>query len=246
MQPHTPHMKPFKFKSNLKKMKTIIVLLSLFSITAAPAFSQDCKYALPFNEGAEFEMQTFNEKNKLQSTTKSTITGKKEADITTEATVTAASFDEKNKPVTTSAYTVKCANGVFMVDMKSMLNPEQMKGFEGMEIKVSADYLEIPSELTAEQKLKDGAVVVTIEGPFPMKNTINILNRRVVGTETITTPAGTFECIKIAYDVESKFGFKVTSKAEDWYSKEAGLVQSKSYNSKGALQSYTQLTRIKK
>ena len=227
-------------------MKSIIILLGFLSSTAVPAFSQDCRYALPLSEGAEFEMQTFNERNKLQSTTKNTIAEKKETGTTTEATVTTASFDEKNKPLTTSAYTVKCSDGIFLVDMKSLLNPEQMKGFEGMEVKISADYLEIPGELAAGQSLKDGAVVVTIEGPFPMKNTINILNRRVSGTETITTPAGTFECVKIAYDVESKFGFKVTSKAEDWYSKDTGLVQSKTYNSKGALQSYTQLTRIKK
>lgn len=229
----------------MKKIyKVFTVLLFTGAITSAVA--QDCKNALPFTEGAEFEMKSYNEKDKLQSSARHKVLSKKESGSTIEAEVKSEAYDEKNKLIGSNAYTVKCDNGVFMVDMKTMLNPEQMKGFEGMDVKVEADYLEMPAALTPGTALKDGKVVMTINGPIPMTNTINITNRKVAGTETITTPAGTFECVKITYDIETKFGFKVNTKAEEWYSKDVGTVLSKTYNSKGKLQGYTQLTSMKK
>lgn len=224
--------------------KMIAMLLLAGAVTSASA--QDCKNALPFKEGAEFEMKSYNEKDKLQSSAKHKVLSKKQDGNAVESEVKSEVYDEKNKLIGANTYTIKCDNGVFMLDMKSMLNPEQMKGFEGMDVKVEADYLEMPAVLTPGTTLKDGKMVITINGPIPMTNTINIINRKVSGTETITTPAGTFECVKITYDVETKFGFKVTSKVEEWYSPEAGTVLSKTYNSKGKLQGYTQLTSFKK
>jgi hypothetical protein len=227
-----------------------IQVLGLFLMMSAPVVSiaQDCKSALPFTTGAQFEMKTFNEKDKLQSVNKSKVTDRKENGAAVEATISAESFDEKGKAQGSSTYTIKCENGMFMIDMKSMIDQKVMASYKDAEITIQADHLEMPFSPTVGQSLKDGSLTMTINpsSPMPMKNTISITNRKVEAMETITTPAGTFQCVKISYDVETKIMVKIRSRVEEWYAKEVGTVQSKSYDSRGKMQGYTQLTSMQK
>jgi hypothetical protein len=225
-------------------MKKIYTLAGSFLllVTGTAALAQDCKSMLPFTQGAEFETKTFNEKDKVQSSSKQKVT----QSSGTEATINAESFDDKGKSLGASSYTITCSNGSIRVDMKSMLDPKVMSGYKDMDVKIEADHLDYPADAAVGKQLEDGMLSMTVNGPFPMNNTIKITNRKVEGKETITTPAGTFECIKITYDEEIKFLIKVTARVEEWYSKDVGSVQSKVYNSKGKLQTYTQLTSMKK
>jgi hypothetical protein len=229
-------------------MKKAFSVLAALLLTGAATITsaQDCKEALDLKEGSEFEMKSYNDKDKLQSSSKSRVLSRKDNAGSVEIEVKAEAFDDKGKSQGINNYTLKCDNGTFLVDMKMMINPEQMKGYEGMDVSVQADYLDLPFNPSPGDQLKDGKLTITINGPIPMNNTISIVNRKVEKTETITTPAGTFECIKITYDVETKFGFKITTKVEEWYAKGIGTVQSKTYNSKGKLQGYTQLTSLRK
>jgi hypothetical protein len=65
--------------------------------------------------------------------------------------------------------------------------------------------------------------------------TINITNRKVVGIESVTVPAGTYNCYKITYDIETKLGIKVSSSAIQWMNKGAGSVKTETYDKKGKL-----------
>jgi hypothetical protein len=129
--------------------------------------------------------------------------------------------------------------------MRSMMSEDQMKSFQNMEVKITGDMLDIPSNPIAGQKLKDGTLNIALSsegGPAFMNTTITITNRKVEGIETITTPAGTFECVKISYDVETKMLFTIHTHAVEWYAKNTGMVRSENYNSKGKLDGYTVLT----
>ena len=60
-----------------------------------------------------------------------------------------------------------------------------------------------------------------------------------------TTAAGTFDCHKVTYDFDVKFGFvKAKGSGVEWYDKDKVLVKSESYNKKGKLTGYTELTKI--
>lgn len=78
-----------------------------------------------------------------------------------------------------------------------------------------------------------------------MTITVNIINRKVEGTEEITTPAGTFSCVKISYDVVVKSIMKISSKVIDWYAKDVGVVRSENYRSNGKLTGYSIMTDLK-
>lgn len=160
-------------------------------------------------------------------------------------------YDKKGKLSTTTAFTVKCANGVLSFDMKLMLPQQQAESFKDFEMTVEGADKEIPNNLTPGASLKDAEVkflVKTKNGtPMPMMNTsVMITNRKVESKESITTPAGTFDCYKITEDVEMKTLFKIKSKAASWFSKEAGIVKTESYKENGKLVSKSELTEISK
>jgi len=79
-----------------------------------------------------------------------------------------------------------------------------------------------------------------------MNITIAITNRKVEAVENVTTPAGTFECYKISYDIDTKMMFTVKVKGVEWYAKNVGLVKSESYSTDGKLMGSNLLVGVKK
>ena len=72
-------------------------------------------------------------------------------------------------------------------------------------------------------------------------------NRKVEGTETITTPAGTYNCVKYSSDTEvSSTMFKSKSKSTMYMAKNVGMVKMESYDDKGKLQTKQLLTSFGK
>ena len=83
-----------------------------------------------------------------------------------------------------------------------------------------------------------------------MTMTIKILNRKVESKESITTPAGTFSCFKITYDMESStkiMGMNTNVKLSsiDYLAEGIGVVKTESYDKKGELSGYSLLTAYK-
>ena len=79
-----------------------------------------------------------------------------------------------------------------------------------------------------------------------MKMTMKFLNRKVEGNETVSTPAGDFECYVITYDTEYKMGIKMTMSSKLWLSEGYGMVKQENYNKKGALIGSSVLTSFEK
>lgn len=233
----------------MKRFSLKPVVIGAITVAAFSSFSAlECQTYFPMSEGAEFEIKTYNEKEKLQSVAKHKVTEKKVDGNTVQATVQMEAKDEKDRMLATSTYVLKCEDGTYKVDMRMMVDPNQAKSMEGMETKVESDYLEIPANPTVGQELKGGDLTMTMggDGMNVMSLRMNISNRKVDAIENVTTPAGTFECVKITYDVETTMLFAVRTKAVEWYAKDVGMVQSKTYNSKGKLLGYSQLSSIKK
>ena len=122
-----------------------------------------------------------------------------------------------------------------------------MAAYQGMDVKVSSSNISIPSNPTEGQVLGDGYVSADIsnEGIHMMTLTVNIKNRKVEAKEKITTPAGTFDAIKISYDLEMRMGLLFKFKGKQWFVKNTGIVRTELWNSKGSkIKSYEELTKI--
>ena len=68
-------------------------------------------------------------------------------------------------------------------------------------------------------------------------------HRKVVGKESITTPAGTFDCIKLSYEVQTQILSSVSGSAIEWYAADVGIVKTVSYNKTGKMIGYSQMIR---
>ena len=131
---------------------------------------------------------------------------------------------------------MKCVDGDVKVDMSKMIDPNMMSAYEDMEIDVVADDMSIPKNASPGDELNDGSVTVTVDTGTPIKVTVTVTlsNRKVESKETVVTPAGTFDCLKITYDILSQVGFmKVRSSAAEYYNKNHGVIKSESFNKRG-------------
>lgn len=224
-------------------MKKLILSFVAISSCLFVAHSQDCTYYFPVKQGTSLEMKTYDAKDKVTGTVKQVVIGKTGNSVKFNSEF----LDKDGKSVSKGDYEVKCENGEFVVDMSSYTRNIDLSSYKDMDLKIETDNMSVPSNPQPGQQLKDGAVRMKISNSTMtiMNMSVKISNRKVVGFEDVTTPAGTFKCLKISYDVESKMVFTVRGKGIEWISQKAGLVKSESYSEKGKLQSHTLLTSIK-
>ena len=229
--------------------KTKIVALPLSAMLMLGFMPADtCNVYAPAKKDMQLEYRNFSAKDKPEGTTRMKVLDVKESGGNTTIQVQSEVFDKKDKPVGTSTYELRCEGGSFYLDMQSMVSSEQKAAFKDMKLDIQADKLEIPSEPTAGQQLKDGTLQMkgAQEGsPFGFNLTMKITNRKVAAIESITVPAGTYNAVKITYDIETKFMVTTRGKAAEWYVKDIGMVRSEFSDKNDKLQSYMTLQSVK-
>ncbi len=227
-------------------MKTIFKTLLLL-IFANGLHAQECTSWYPAVAGNSWEMSQYDKKDKLTGTSTSTVNTVETLPNGYSADITVKSSDAKGKESGTATMALKCIDGVFYFDMKNFIDPSTAESYKDMEISVEATDMQFPSSLSAGQKLPDASIISTVKsnGMTVMTQTVNITNRVVEGQESITTPAGTFDCWKINYTIDTKMMMmKNHFSCTDYLSAGAGVVKTTSMNDKGELISYSVLTKL--
>ena len=228
----------------MKKFKLLFIyVLFLFPFIIS---AQDCSEYFPVNEGAIIEMKSYNEKDKLQSESKMTILEKRKIGNGYNYKFEFDSKDAKGKDVAKGVYEARCEDGVFYIDFSKFVPQEQMKGMENMEMKIESDQMEFPSNPQPGMKLKDSHMKMeaSVNGMSLMTMNFETKDRKIEALEKITTPAGTFDCVKISYTMELKSMFNMTTESIEWYAPGMGMVRSEQYK-KGKLEGYSVLTNFK-
>lgn len=226
-------------------MKKILLTLAITNLLTICALPQDCTFYYPEKKGAVLEYKSYDQKNNLTGTTRSQVKDFVKNGNNLSAVIETEAFDKKGKPLGTNEFTVKCENDVFYIDMKNFMNPQAMEAYKDMEVSVKSDNLQMPSNMKVGDQLNDGSLDITISnaGIKMMSMTTTITNRKVDARENITTPAGTFDCYKISYDLTTKMMMTIRLKAVEWFAKDVGMVKSESYRD-GKLSGSTVLTSI--
>ncbi len=228
--------------------KAIFVFASLIFIQNI--YAQDCNQSFyAMKEGTKMTMTSYNDKGKATGTNETLIKSIKADGANFEATIEASFQNSKGKSQgDAQSFKVKCDNGTIKMDISSMTMaafPSQMKN---MEISITGDGIDIPANLTEGMALSDGstAIKMSTNGMTFMNMKFNVKNRKVEKKESLTTAAGTYECYKITYDMDSKVMLERSSKIVQWFAKGVGMVKSETYNQKGELESYMELTKFEK
>jgi hypothetical protein len=209
--------------------------------------AQDCGF-YNLSEGMVTAYQNQDAKGKITSTNRSTCLNVSKVGDATIYKMKSEFADAKNKNQSTKEYAMKCENGQFYIDMQSLVDPKSMEAFKGMEVGVDSKDIIYPAGLSVGQALPDASITISAStsGVSLLNLVMNITNRKVIGTESVTVPAGTFECFKISYDVETKMMFKVFATVTEYVNMGVGNVKTETFDKKGNLAGTTLLVELKK
>src|SRR5580658_6373606 len=196
--------------------------LFLFLLPGITARSQDCSQYLFLQQGKTIEVTSYNKKGEPNGRNVYTVSNVSNSGGTITGTLSSQMFDKKDRPTNTSTSTVKCTGGAFQMDMKFMLPDGPAGRMSSAQVSGSGGILEYPLGMKAGDTLKNGNIVLTNSsnnsapgGPPPPPNPFSgggstlsmwIYERHVIGQESVTTTAGTWNCLKITY--KSKVNYK--------------------------------------
>lgn len=221
---------------------TLFILIAVLIGTTQMTNAQDCTFYFPVKKGTITEVKNYNGKDKLTGSVKSKVIDQSADKVKFSSEV----FDDKGKSLSTGEYEVQCKNGEYVMDMNSFLKGVDKNAYKDMDVKIEATEMTIPGKLTVGQKLNDGQINMKVSNQIMtiMNMTVKVLNRQVVSFEDMTTPAGTFKCAKITYDIEAKIMGTTRTKVTEWLSEKVGVVRSETYDQKGKLAGYSVLSSI--
>jgi hypothetical protein len=221
--------------------KSILFLIAIFF--AAQVISQDCGVYHPTKVGTKLSYTYYQKPNKPESTSSMTIINKENTANGLKLDVSGVASDKNGKETLNFAYSAWCDGETFLIDMKSSLSTMSVNDLSNY--KIESTNLQFPKNMVAGQKLPDASIALTIDGPVKTGITSSLTNRKVEGFETITTSAGSFECVKISYEYNSKVMFiKTSGKVIEWYALNVGMVKTETYDSKGKLIGTNLLTSL--
>lgn len=232
------------------KRTLLIITISLLAAYSTSLFSQNCGFFLPLKANTGTEMKSYDSNNLHTGTDKNTITSVETEGANNVANIKNEHKDELKGGTTSNDYKVKCNGTQLSIDNKALLGTA-LNAYNEMEIKIDGGEIEFPNNLAVGSVLNDSKLKMEVYTNGTLVGVMDYLytNRKVVSKESITTPAGTYNCYKMTYDMvlSSKimtYSTKTTTKIVDYYTENIGLVKSQIYNDKGELISYNVLNKI--
>jgi len=234
------------FLTFLHKPKTMRSITTFaFLLLTGNLFSQDCSNYYFLQNNKTVEMTITNGKGKESGKMTYVVSNSKKSGSSITAMINSEFVDAKGKSITKATNNVKCENGVMQMDMKTFIPPAQTEQMKAGEAKATDVYLEYPANMNVGDQLKDGQFNMDYESSgLKSSIEISITERKVEGKESVTTPAGTWECYKISAKnkIVSKvagIGFPIKMDVVEWFAPGFGIVKTESKSGK------TEITSIK-
>lgn len=183
----------------MKKYLTLLVTIML--LFPASLWAQSC-LGINLKVGSGYEMISYDGKGKETGRLVYTVLKVSEKAGTTVVDVQVRTFDKKEKETMASTYQLNCTGDELRVDAASFMAEDQRKSLESFEMTFTSNDVIYPGKLSVGQQLKDGSLHGEgSAGPLNITTDMTIANRRVIGNETLTVPAGTFQVFKITSDM---------------------------------------------
>jgi hypothetical protein len=223
-------------------MKTWLALFLQVGILNLVA-AQDWHTYFPSKVGTEWDMTTSDEKGKESTMVTYKIVGRKGPELTLDFVIL---DKKKNKELSKGTTTYNFDGQTLKMSLKDFFPATGVQGNPDVEVKLSGDELAYPNTLTPGQSLPDANAKMEsfMNGMRIMNMVMKITERKVGQNTSVTTPAGTFDCVEITQKSEVKALFQATSITKMWLAKGKGMIKSENYNEKGKLGSITTITRF--
>lgn len=227
-----------------------LFFLAIMAIGLSVA-AQDCNLFIPLEQNKGLQYQNFNRRDRLESTQDIMIREVIHHDNKTEAVVSSKFYDSRDRFLHEGEYSVFCSGDKLVMDMSALFDQEMMQTLEHVSVNMVGDGLTIPNTISVGDELPDAQLDMELTANNVKISDIKILtqNRKVEEMESITTPAGTFECYKVTYKNIIRthtLGMTVSnnSKVIEYFAPGVGSVRTEFYDDRDRLQSYTVLSKI--
>ncbi len=230
--------------------KLVLLLLSLSMGTTLTQAQENCSAFYPMIQGASYQYSMYNKKDKLEGTTNYLVSKVNDAGGITKATMQLTYVDAKGKNTFESDYGITCMGDGIKIDFKSLFPSQMEQQYKDMNVDmdITGNDVQLPNKLSVGQNLEDANINVDMSmSGIKMKIAVNTTDRTVAAKESVTTPAGTFDCYVITSNITSKAmmsNIKMSDKL--WLSEGVGIVKQESYSKKGKLESRMVLTSFSK
>lgn len=230
------------------KIKILAIWLALVCWALQVQAQEDCSGFYPLKKGTSWELSSYNKKGALASVSAQEIVAVESKNGAWEAQVKNKVSDDKGKVVSEGSLLIRCKDGEVFLDVADILSPEMMQSLGNMEMSIKGEALALPSKLSIGQTLPDAnaEIKASTGGVTIMTLRFDITDRKVEAKETLTTPAGKFECFKIVYNLTVKTIGVRTVPAAAWYSPNVGMVKTETYDKKGMVEGRTELTKFQR
>lgn len=183
----------------MKKLLALAFLISVLSPLSLRA--QECM-GVVLKEGGGFEMVSLDKRGKETGRIVYKIKSVTNEGPDVIVDMDFESFDQKGKSQMTSSVQMRCNGNEMRMDASAMMGQDQSKQYEAMDMQFTSKDIIFPAKLSVGQTLPDGSLHGEGgSGPMTMTTDAEFVNRKVVGKESITVPAGTFDVYKITTDM---------------------------------------------
>lgn len=246
-------------------MSSLRFLLAGLGLAATPALAQnlpaiDCAHPFGLYDNMEMVYQLQDARGKATGTIRNRVVSlgseqnKKQTITTNTVLLKSGLYDTKNKLLRLQDLTFRCRQDTSFTDGAAELNPETLRSFRDRRFAYAPVPLAWPNQPTVGSELPGGGITVQVSSTAVDIAQVytTVRKRRVTGTESVTTPAGTFQCYKVEAERESATAARADMvmrnvvRVVDYYSPAVGLVKSEVYDKKGKLEQVRLLAAINK
>ncbi len=210
------------------------LFLSVLSLTNLYCFSQNCTDFYYMQNNKTVEITITNKKGKETGKNVYTISNVQQSGGTITSIVNSEFIKSKGDTVSKATNNIKCVGGIIMMDMKMFIPSAQEEQMGTTSASAQSAYLEYPSNMKEGDELKDGQFGMDFKTQSGIGAHINIdiTKRKVQGKESVTTPAGRWNCFKITYHskvvMKIGIGIPVNMDVTEWYAPGFGVVKTES------------------
>lgn len=220
-----------------------IVLVLLHSTTLV--FGQKpCEGYFAAHKGAKYEITAYDKKNQVEAVSsflvKDASSGKVVIHLVTNA---------KGKETLNTEYDITCDGKVAIMDQKKIVSNQLKSNMKdpNITVDVSGKDVESPLDISVGQTLPDSEIDIAVKSSaMNMNMYFKTLDRKVVGQEKITVPAGTFDCMIITATTDTKLLFPKKGTTKQWVAKGVGMVKQETYAKNGKIEKTELLTSFSK
>jgi hypothetical protein len=226
--------------------------VSLFLWMTSAAFATPCDAKPVLTAGTRWSTTWTDAKGKPQGAITSEARGGAPAVVHTE------SSDHKARPLSKNDYDILCAeDGTLSYDVRALLPPGMVAAYATYTLTVDGTRLEYPAAMVAGQTLPDARLTASWKfdtkyqppgGQLRPNVSLEIVlqKRTVVGQESVTTPAGTFDAFKITQEVATKsVSYEEAARLwvdTEWFVPGMGVVRTESRTTGGKMKDWAELT----